>query len=49
MEAGARGVTFGRNIFQHPNPPAMVSSIYKIIIGGKGPKEAILNLDRNKG
>jgi fructose-bisphosphate aldolase/2-amino-3,7-dideoxy-D-threo-hept-6-ulosonate synthase len=48
MEAGASGVTFGRNIFQHPNPPAMVSSLYKIIIGGKGPKEAIMNLDRNK-
>ncbi|MFY9797273.1 MAG: 2-amino-3,7-dideoxy-D-threo-hept-6-ulosonate synthase [Candidatus Nitrosopolaris sp.] len=49
MEAGASGVTFGRNIFQHPNPPAMVSSLYKIIIEGKGPKEAILHLDRHKG
>jgi DhnA family fructose-bisphosphate aldolase class Ia len=48
MEAGASGVTFGRNIFQHRNPPAMVRALYKIIIEGKGTREAILHLDRHK-
>src|ERR1041385_146231 len=31
MSAGAKGVTFGRNIFQHKNPPAMVRSLRKVI------------------
>jgi len=48
MEAGASGVTFGRNIFQHPNPPAMIRALYKIIIEGKGAKEAISHLGRDK-
>jgi fructose-bisphosphate aldolase/2-amino-3,7-dideoxy-D-threo-hept-6-ulosonate synthase len=27
ITAGAKGVTFGRNIFQHKNPPAIVRSL----------------------
>ncbi len=48
MEAGASGVTFGRNIFQHPNPPAMIRALYTVIIEGRGVREAILHLDRHK-
>jgi fructose-bisphosphate aldolase/2-amino-3,7-dideoxy-D-threo-hept-6-ulosonate synthase len=32
MKAGAMGVTFGRNVFQHPNPTLMVRALKKIII-----------------
>jgi DhnA family fructose-bisphosphate aldolase class Ia len=48
MEAGASGVTFGRNIFQHPNPPAMIRALYTVIIEGRGVREAILHLGRHK-
>ena len=45
MSAGAKGVTFGRNIFQHKNPPAMVRALNKIIIQGKTVREALKELD----
>lgn len=45
MSAGAKGVTFGRNIFQHKNPPGMVRALNKIIIQGKGVREALKDLD----
>src|SRR5918912_897662 len=45
MKAGAKGVTFGRNIFQHKNPPAMVRALYKIIIEKKNSREALKQLD----
>jgi fructose-bisphosphate aldolase/2-amino-3,7-dideoxy-D-threo-hept-6-ulosonate synthase len=45
MSAGAKGVTFGRNIFQHKNPPGMVRALNKIIIQGKGVREALKELD----
>lgn len=45
MSAGAKGVTFGRNIFQHKNPPAMVRALHRIIIAGKGVREAAKELD----
>jgi fructose-bisphosphate aldolase/2-amino-3,7-dideoxy-D-threo-hept-6-ulosonate synthase len=35
MEAGAIGVTFGRNIFQHHNPPSIIRALYRIITGNK--------------
>ena len=44
MSAGAKGVTFGRNIFQHKNPPAMVRALNRIVIQGKTVKEAIKEL-----
>jgi len=31
MQAGARGVSIGRNIFQNPNPSQIVTKIYEII------------------
>jgi fructose-bisphosphate aldolase / 2-amino-3,7-dideoxy-D-threo-hept-6-ulosonate synthase len=33
MDAGAIGVTFGRNIFQHRNPPSIIRALYRIITG----------------
>jgi fructose-bisphosphate aldolase/2-amino-3,7-dideoxy-D-threo-hept-6-ulosonate synthase len=45
MSAGAKGVTFGRNIFQHKNPPAMVRALYKITIESKTTREALKQLD----
>lgn len=45
MSAGAKGVTFGRNIFQHRNPPAMVRALYEIIIENRTPREALKQLD----
>jgi fructose-bisphosphate aldolase/2-amino-3,7-dideoxy-D-threo-hept-6-ulosonate synthase len=44
MSAGAKGVTFGRNIFQHKNPPAMVRALNRIVIQGKTVKEAMKEL-----
>jgi len=38
MEAGAAGVTFGRNIFQHKNPLGMLKALSGIIFKGKKPK-----------
>jgi len=48
MEAGAIGVTFGRNIFQHANPPAIIRALSKIIMQGKNVQEAIVHLDNIK-
>jgi fructose-bisphosphate aldolase/2-amino-3,7-dideoxy-D-threo-hept-6-ulosonate synthase len=48
MEAGAIGVTFGRNIFQHKNPPAIVHALRSIILYGETPREALTNLDSIK-
>jgi fructose-bisphosphate aldolase / 2-amino-3,7-dideoxy-D-threo-hept-6-ulosonate synthase len=48
MEAGAIGVTFGRNIFQHKNPPAIVHALRSIILEGEGPREALTDLDSIK-
>lgn len=46
MEAGAKGVTFGRNIFQHRNPPAIIHALSNIILGGKNPKEVLADLEQ---
>lgn len=46
MEAGAKGVTFGRNIFQHRNPPAIIHALSNIILGGKSPKEVLADLEQ---
>lgn len=45
MMAGAKGVTFGRNIFQHKNPPTIVRALYKIIIEKRNVREAMKELD----
>jgi fructose-bisphosphate aldolase/2-amino-3,7-dideoxy-D-threo-hept-6-ulosonate synthase len=48
MEAGAKGVTFGRNIFQHRNPPAIIHALSSIIIDGKSPNEVLTHLDKKE-
>jgi fructose-bisphosphate aldolase / 2-amino-3,7-dideoxy-D-threo-hept-6-ulosonate synthase len=45
MIAGAKGVTFGRNIFQHKNPPKMVLALRRIIIENRNVREALKELD----
>lgn len=44
MEAGAAGVAFGRNIFQHESPENMVKAIASIIFEGASPEEASVYL-----
>ena len=41
MQAGAIGVTFGRNIFQHKNPPNILNALSRIIFKGEKPREAL--------
>jgi fructose-bisphosphate aldolase/2-amino-3,7-dideoxy-D-threo-hept-6-ulosonate synthase len=48
MEAGAKGVTFGRNIFQHQNPPAIIRALKSVILEGKSAKEAITMVEENE-
>jgi DhnA family fructose-bisphosphate aldolase class Ia len=40
MKAGAKGVTFGRNIFQHENPVSIVRALRRVIIEGVSHDEA---------
>lgn len=41
MEAGAAGVSIGRNVFQHENPEAMVRAISLIVHNGATVEEAL--------
>lgn len=41
MAAGAAGVTYGRNIFAHKNPPGMVRALVEIIFHKKSAAEAV--------
>jgi len=41
MEAGAAGVTFGRNVFQHRDPEAMTRALAKIVFEGASVDEAL--------
>ena len=40
MQAGAIGVTFGRNIFQHRNPPKIIKSLHDIIMNRQNNKNS---------
>ena len=46
MEAGAIGVTFGRNIFQHKNPGGMCRALAKVIFKKQTVKEALVEIDK---
>ncbi len=35
VDAGARGFAFGRNVFQHPEPVALISALDGILRGGR--------------
>ncbi len=47
MEAGAIGVTFGRNVFQHRDPTAMTKALSLIIKEGTSVKEALEELEHD--
>jgi fructose-bisphosphate aldolase/2-amino-3,7-dideoxy-D-threo-hept-6-ulosonate synthase len=44
MKAGAKGVTYGRNIFGHKNPEKMVQALAAIIFNKETAKEAVKKL-----
>src|SRR5919107_3481452 len=46
IQAGAIGVTFGRNIFQHSNPKKIINALYEIIIGNRNYDEVLENFER---
>ena len=45
LQAGARGVAIGRNVFQHKDPVKMTMAIAAIVNKGKTAEEAIKILD----
>ncbi|MDQ6723212.1 MAG: 2-amino-3,7-dideoxy-D-threo-hept-6-ulosonate synthase [Thermoproteota archaeon] len=46
IQAGAVGVTFGRNIFEHPNPKKIINALYEIIIENKKYDEVLEKFER---
>ena len=46
IQAGAKGVTFGRNIFEHSNPNQIINALYEIIFENKKYDEVIENFKR---
>ncbi len=46
MDGGGRGVSIGRNIFQHSDPRGMVSAVRKIVVEGKDVEVALEELHR---
>lgn len=49
MKAGAKGVTFGRNIFQHDNPVSIIRALHRVIIDGVSHDEAFEVLHNAQG
>jgi len=45
MKAGAKGVTYGRNIFAHKNPQQMVQALAAIIFKNKSAEEAAKKIE----
>lgn len=41
LKAGAAGVTFGRNVFQHQNPEGIVRALAKLVLEGRSVDEAL--------
>jgi DhnA family fructose-bisphosphate aldolase class Ia len=41
MEAGATGVTIGRNVWGHPDPAGMTRAIRKIVMQNASVEEAL--------
>ncbi|MEM2744643.1 MAG: fructose-bisphosphate aldolase, partial [Nitrososphaerota archaeon] len=46
MDAGAIGVTFGRNVFQHENPKAIVKALASIVFRKSNVEEALEVLNK---
>ena len=38
---GAKGIVFGRNVFQHPNPPRMCRALMAMVHDGATAKQAL--------
>ena len=47
MKAGAKGISIGRNVFQHQNPEKIVRALAKIVHEGKSVEEAMRQLITN--
>jgi class I fructose-bisphosphate aldolase len=41
MQQGAKGIVYGRNVIQHPNPPAMTRALMAIVHEGARPEAAM--------
>lgn len=41
LQEGARGIVYGRNVIQHPNPSAMTRAFMSILHGGASPEMAL--------
>ena len=46
IEAGARGVAIGRNVFQHEDPIAMTRALSAVVHEGTSAEEAVLLLKK---
>lgn len=46
MEAGAKGASIGRNIFQHPDPEGMTRAIARVVHGTATVKEALKEIKK---
>jgi class I fructose-bisphosphate aldolase len=49
MEAGAAGISIGRNVFQHQNPTKMVAALSMIVHRNATVDEALDYLSSNQG
>ena len=41
MQQGAAGIVYGRNVIQHPDPPAMTQALMAVVHEGAAPREAL--------
>jgi len=46
MDAGAAGLSIGRNVFQHRSPSTMLKAMHKIVFGEAGLDEVLKSLNR---
>jgi DhnA family fructose-bisphosphate aldolase class Ia len=44
MDSGAKGVAFGRNVFQHDNPPVIVNALKELVYNGVSAKDALAKM-----
>lgn len=49
IDAGASGVAFGRNVWQHPDPAGMVRALRQVIHEGVSPEEAVRSFEPEHG
>jgi DhnA family fructose-bisphosphate aldolase class Ia len=45
MEQGAKGIVYGRNVIQHPNPAGMTRALMGVVHQGWTPMRAAQELD----